>query len=208
MPLVFNSIAWDSFKIAFNKLTTARQIVTSKTIYSFCCTNTRHKRDRGQHKECCFCGYEDEDWRHVLLCQGTGALIFGTGSWAQLRTKMNTWKIHKDIWSCFEHGLLHFSHHTQKYDFSRPTPHFGPSLRANHVIINNATATQSHIGWPNFLEGFLSKERAKLWIKSMGLPTVKKCERALIQAIRDHIYRFWSSCNTEDQKNDNRSVAQ
>jgi hypothetical protein len=30
--LVFNSIAWDSFKIAFKKLTTAHQIVTSKTI--------------------------------------------------------------------------------------------------------------------------------------------------------------------------------
>jgi hypothetical protein len=98
-PLVLNSIAWESFKIAFNKLTTARQIVTSKTIYSFWCTNTHHKCDRGQYKECCFCGYEDEDLRHVLTCQGTGALIFRTGSWAQLRTKMNKWKIHKDIWS-------------------------------------------------------------------------------------------------------------
>jgi hypothetical protein len=108
-PLVFNSVSWDSFKIAFNKLTTARQIFTSKTIYRFWCTNARHKRDRGQNKELCFCGYEDEDLRHILTCQGTGALIFRIGSWAQFCTKMNKWKIHKDIWSRFDYGILHYN---------------------------------------------------------------------------------------------------
>jgi hypothetical protein len=42
----------------------------------------------------------------------------------------------------------------------------------------------------------------------MGLPTAKACERALIQALWDHIYRLWSFWNTEDHKNDNRSVVQ
>jgi hypothetical protein len=97
-PSVFRSIAWDSFSIAFNKRTTARPIVTTKTMYSFWCTNTRHRRDRGQRKECCGCGRADKDWRHVLVCRGTGAIIFRNGSWAQLRTNMNNWKIHKDIW--------------------------------------------------------------------------------------------------------------
>jgi hypothetical protein len=55
-------------------------------------------RDRGQFKECNFCGDEHEDWRHVLTCQGIGAFIFHTGSCSQLRTKMNKWKIHTDIW--------------------------------------------------------------------------------------------------------------
>jgi hypothetical protein len=119
---------------------------------------------------------------------------------------MNKWKIHKDIWSCFEHGLLHFSHHPRKDDSSRPP--LIPSLRANHVILNNAAATQSHIGWPNFLKGRLSKEWAKLWMKSMGVPTAKACDRALIQALWGHIYRLWCFSNTEDHKNDNRSIAQ
>jgi hypothetical protein len=113
-----------------------------------------------------------------------------------------------DIWSCFEHGLLHFSHHPRKDDSSRPTPPFGPSLRANHVILNNSAVTQSYIGWPNFLKGSLSNEWAKLWIKSMGLPMANACERALIQALWDHIYRLWSFRNTEDRKNDNLSIAQ
>jgi hypothetical protein len=102
---VLHSIAWDSFKIAFKKRTNACQIVMSKTLYSCWCTNTQHTHDRGQHKECCFCGHEDEDWRHVLTCRGNVVIIFRTGSWAQLRTNMNRWKIHKDIWTCFEHGL-------------------------------------------------------------------------------------------------------
>jgi hypothetical protein len=42
----------------------------------------------------------------------------------------------------------------------------------------------------------------------MGLPTAKVCERALIQALWDHICRLWSFRNTEDHKNDNHSVAQ
>jgi hypothetical protein len=155
-PLVYRPIAWDSFNIDFNKLTTAHQIIMSKTLYSFWCTSTRHKRDRGKHKECCFCGHEDEDWRHVLTCQGTGAIIFRTGSWSQLRTSMNNWKIHKDIWTCFDHGLSHFSCHPLKDDTSSPTHPFGQSLRANHVILNNAAATQSHIGWPNYLKGRIS----------------------------------------------------
>jgi hypothetical protein len=50
-PSVFRSIAYDSFSIAFNKLTTARKIVTKKTMYSFWCTNKRNRCDRGQHKE-------------------------------------------------------------------------------------------------------------------------------------------------------------
>jgi hypothetical protein len=121
---------------------------------------------------------------------------------------MNKWNIHKDIWTCFDHGLSHFSCHPLKDDTSCPTPPFGPSLRANHVILNNAAATQSHIGWPNFLKGRISNEWVKLWTNCMGLPTSKACERALIQALWDHNYRLWTFSNNEDHKNDNRSIAQ
>jgi hypothetical protein len=54
----------------------------------------------------------------------------------------------------------------------------------------------------------MSNEWAKLWTKSMGLPTAKACECALIQALWDHVNRIWTFHNNEDHKNDNRSVAQ
>jgi hypothetical protein len=121
---------------------------------------------------------------------------------------MNKWKIHPDIWRCFDHGLQHFSRHPISTDNSIPTPPFGSSLTANHIILNNAAATQSHIGWPNFLKRPISNEWAKLWSKSMVIQTAKSCERALIQALWDNTYRLWIFRNNEDHKNENRTVAQ
>jgi hypothetical protein len=155
-----------------------------------------------------FMGYEDEDWYHILTCQGTGAIIFNTGSWAQLRTSMNKWKIHQDIWKDFENGLHHFSRLPLNYDRSQPAPSFGPSLRACHVLLNNATAKQTRIGWHNFLKGRISIEWAKLWIKAMGSKMVRTCECVLSKALWDHIYRLWIFGNNEDHKNENRTVAQ
>jgi hypothetical protein len=128
-PSVFRSITWDSFNITFNKLTTAW------------CTNLRHNRERGHVKECCFCGNEDEDWRHVLVCQDTGALIFRTGSWAQPQTKMNKCKIHQDIWKCFDRGLHRFTRHPLSDDLSRPSP---PSVHHSAPIVSYSTMLMQH----------------------------------------------------------------
>jgi hypothetical protein len=49
-PSVFRSIKWDSFNIAFRKLITVRKIVTTKKMFSFWCTNLRHKYDKDQLK--------------------------------------------------------------------------------------------------------------------------------------------------------------
>jgi hypothetical protein len=121
---------------------------------------------------------------------------------------MNKWMIHQDIWKCFDHGLRHFTHHSLSSDLSRPPPPFGPSRRANRVLLNNATATKSHIGWPNFLKTRIYNEWAKLWTKSMGSQTVKACKCALMQALWGHTYQIWIFRNNEDHKNDNHSIAQ
>jgi hypothetical protein len=85
-PYTYESIAWESFVTVFNKLTSAQQTTITKTIFSFWCTNSRHRCDRGQLKDCCFCGASNEDWRHVLTCNDTaGAIIHITSSWAELQ---------------------------------------------------------------------------------------------------------------------------
>jgi hypothetical protein len=117
-------------------------------------------------------------------------------------------QVHQDIWKRFDHGLQQFTRHPLKEDTSRPAPPFGPSLRANHVLLNNAADTQSHIGWPNFLKGRISNKWAKLWTKTMGSLTAKACDRALIQSLWGHTYRLWIFRNNEDHKNDTQSVAQ
>jgi hypothetical protein len=114
--LVYNSIAWDSLKISFNKLTRARQIVTYKQCSaSGAPTFTKYATV-----------VNSSNATSVVTKTKTGVmsplvkalLIFRAGSWAQLRTKINKWKIHSDIWRCFDHGLQHFYHHPLSTDIS------------------------------------------------------------------------------------------
>jgi hypothetical protein len=95
---MYESITWESFATAFNKLTSAQQITMTKTIFSFWCTNSRHRCDRGQLKDFCFCDAPNEDWRHVLTCNGMGAIIYRTGSWDELRRDLSKFPIHQHIW--------------------------------------------------------------------------------------------------------------
>jgi hypothetical protein len=205
---VYNYIAWDSFATAFNKLSSSLHVIVTKTIFSFWCTDDRHQRDRGQIKDCCFCGAPDEYWRHVMTCNGTGALIFRTGAWAELRKDLIKWPIHQDIWCAIEHRLLHFTKHPGKNVSTRPRPPFGSSLRANHVLLNNAAASQTSIGWHNLMKGGISKEWSTLWSKAMGAHLASTCERAMIRALWNHSYCLWIFRNNEDNKNDNRAIAE
>jgi hypothetical protein len=164
----YDSAAWESFATAFSKLTPAQQTTKTKTIFSFWSKNSRHRRDRGHIKDFCFCGVQNEDWRHVLTCYGTGAIIYRTESWAELRRDLVKFSIHQDIWLAIEIGLQHFTLHPNKDDSSRPYPPFGASLHVNHIILNNAAASQTSIGWHNLLKRCISKEWSKLWAKAMG----------------------------------------
>jgi hypothetical protein len=121
---------------------------------------------------------------------------------------MNKWKIYQDIWTYFNQGLQNFSQHSGNNDSSRPTQPFGPSLRANHALLNNAAETQTGIGWHESLKGQISREWAKLLTKSLGYQTAKVCKQARIQSLWDHTYRLWIFRNNEDHKNDNHIIAQ
>jgi hypothetical protein len=81
-------------------------------------------------------------------------------------------------------------------------------LIANHVLLNHAAASQSNIGWHNFLKGSISDEWATLWTKSMGAQTAKACEFSLFQALWDHTYILWTFRNNEDHKKYNGNIAQ
>jgi hypothetical protein len=196
---VYHTITWEYFAASFTKLTSAQQIMITKKII-FWCTNNRYRRDRGQIKGCCFCRAQDKDWCHVLTCNGTGALIYRTGSWADLQSDLVKLPIHQYIWSSIEHGLQHFARHPSKDNHSRPRHAFGPSLRANHVLLNNAASSQTSIGWHNFTNGRILKEWSKLWSKVMGPQLATTCERAMIKSLWDYSYRLWIFRNTIKMK--------
>jgi hypothetical protein len=87
------------------------------------------------------------------------------------------------MWRDIELGIQHFSLHPNKDDASLPRPPFGSSLRANHILLSNAVASQTSIAWQNLLKGIISKEWSKLWIKAMGPQLATTCERAFIKAL-------------------------
>jgi hypothetical protein len=158
---------WDSFATAFNKVTSYKQTIITITIFSFWCTNASHRRDRYQIKDCCFCVAQYENWRHIMMCNGTGALIFRTGSWAELSKYLIKCPIHQNIWCSIKKLLLHFTKHPGKTDSTRPRPPFGSALRANHVLLNNDVASQTSIGWHNLMKGRISKEWSNIWSKAI-----------------------------------------
>jgi hypothetical protein len=88
------------------------------------------------------------------------------------------------------YGFLSSAHHPNKNDSARQRPPFGASLRANHIIINNADASQIRIGWNNLLKGRISKEWSKLWDKAMGPQLSTTCELTIINALCNHSYRL------------------
>jgi hypothetical protein len=160
-------------------------------------------------KDCCFCGAHNEDWRHVLTCNGTGAIIYRTGSWAELgRDLKKMANTLRHIWFSIKFGQQHFACHPDKDDNTHPRPPFGTSLRANHILLNNAITSYTIIGWHSLMKGRISKEWSKLWAKAMGPQLAITFERATIKARWNHSYRLCIFRNNEDHKNNNRPVAE
>jgi hypothetical protein len=118
------------------------------------------------------------------------------------------WPIHQDIWLAIEYGLQHFARHPDKDNNTCPHPPFGSSLRVNHIILNNAVASQMSVGSHNLMKDRISKEWSKLWSKAMGLHLAKTCECVMIHALWNHSYRLCIFRNNEDHKNGNRAVAE
>jgi hypothetical protein len=147
-------------------------------------------------------------WRHVITCNGTGTIIYRTGSWAELRRDLAKFTIHQDIWISIARGLQHFDRHPNKDDSDRPRSPFGASLRSNNILLNNAAESQTSIGWNKLLKGRISKEWSKFWAKAMGPQLATTCERAMLKSLWNQSYILLIFRNNEDHKNDNHAVAE
>jgi hypothetical protein len=103
-----------------------------------------------------------------------------------------------------EFGLQYVARHPNKDNNTHPHPHFGTSLCSNHILLNNAAASQTSIGWHNLRKGRICKE----WAKAMGPQLAIICEFATLKALWNHSYRLWVFRNNEDHKNYNRAIVE
>jgi hypothetical protein len=78
----------------------------------------------------------------------------------------------------------------------------------NHILLNNAAASQTSIGWHTILKGRIFKEWSKLWDISMAPQLATTCKRVIIKALWNHYYRLWIFRSNEDHNNDNRALVE
>jgi hypothetical protein len=148
----WEEIAWKSFKIAFNKTPMARQPTLTKLIFSFWCTNKRHRRNKGRIMQCCFCEHIDEDWKHILTCPGAGTTINRSESFDSLKLEQKHFDVQDDIWEAIDHGIKFLNRYQEQKDAPRHTPHLPRTIQPRNILLNDAFAAQSKIGWENFLK--------------------------------------------------------
>jgi hypothetical protein len=200
-------IAWKSFTIAFNKTPTARQPTLTK-LSSLWCTDIQHRRNEERILQCCFCEHDDEDWKHILTCPGAGETINRNESFDSLKLEQKQFDVQEEIWAAIEHGVSFFNIHQERKDTPRHITPFPRTLQPRDILLNDAFAAQSKIGWGNFLKGIITQKWSKLLRPKRKQDMREAYEQSLIKAIWQHSVRQWDFINEESQKDETRSVAE
>jgi hypothetical protein len=177
-------------------------------LYSFWCKNTRCFRDRAQLKLCCFCESEDEDWRHVLSCPGTGVTIKRNIFLDIIKVAHTHFDIPFDIWNTIEYGIKYFNNYQKRENTPSHRPPFPGSLAPLMMLLNDAFASQSKIGQRKFLKGCISKKWGRLLTPKRKNDVIAAFERAMITSLWKHALQLWEFMNDESQKDKIRSIAE
>jgi hypothetical protein len=70
--------------------------------------------------------------------------------------------VQDDIWAAIYHGIALFNRYQEHKDTPRHSPPFRRTLRPREILLNDAFAAQSKIGWGNFLKGRITQKWSKL----------------------------------------------
>jgi hypothetical protein len=105
-------------------------------------------------------------------------------------------------------AVHHFIHDNKKDSTPHNTAPFPNTLVPRHILLNDAAAAQSRMGWRNFMKGRLSSRWEKIMQKTMTRETSKMCEIAILLSLRNHADRLWTTINDESHKDETRAVAQ
>jgi hypothetical protein len=178
-------------------------------LYSFWCTNIRYFRDRAQLKLCCFCEQsEDEDWRHVLFCPGTGVTIKRNTFWDIMKVAQTHFDIPFDTWNTIEYGITYFNNYQERENTPSQIPPFPGSLAPRMILLNDAFTSQSKIGQRKFLKGRISEKWGRLLTPKRKTDGIAEFERAMTASLWKHSLQIWEFMNDESHKDKIRSIAE
>jgi hypothetical protein len=152
--------------------------------------------------------HDGEDWKHVLTCPGAGATINRNEYFNSLKLEQKQFDVQEEIWAAIDHGVSFFNRYQERKYTHRHIPPFPRTLRPREIILNDAFAAQSKIGWGKFLKGRITQKWSKLLCPKRKEDMREAFELSLIKSICKHSVRQWDFRNEESQKNETRSVAE
>jgi hypothetical protein len=93
-----------------------------------------------------------------MPCPGTGATINRNESFDSLKLEQKQFDVQEDIWAAIDHMTVFFNKYQERKDTPCHIPPFPRTLRPREILLNNAFAAQSKIGWGNFLKGRITQK--------------------------------------------------
>jgi hypothetical protein len=143
-----------------------------------------------------------------MTCPGTGATININESCDSLKLEQKQFDIQEDIWAAIDHGIEFFNRYQERKDTPRYIPPFLRTLRPREILLNDAFAAQSKIGWGNFLKGIITQKWSKLLRPKRKQDIREAFEQSLIKSIWQQSVRQWDFRNEESHIDETRSVAE
>jgi hypothetical protein len=151
-----------------------------------------------------FCENVDDDWKHIITCPGACATITRNESFNSLKLKQKQFDVQDNIWAAIEHGVAFFNRHQERKYTPRHIPPFPRNLQPREILLNDAFAAQSKIGWGNFLKGRISQKWGKLLHPKRQQDMRQAFERSMIKSIWKQSICQWDFRNNESYKYGNK----
>jgi hypothetical protein len=128
---------------------------------------------------------------------------------------MEWWHLPPDFWTTIEKGINYYTEHPHKHTVNskdnEPQKPFGATFTTSRNLLQQAFRTQSHIGWDNFLERWISRD----WLtyvryneaQSNGHGKSKDWSAKFIGGLLEHLRRLWQFRNAIYHQEDQGTIA-
>jgi hypothetical protein len=123
-------------------------------------------------------------------------------SWDSLKYSQAHSDIPTDIWLGIEHGIKYFNTYEEIKEIPWHVPPFNGSFVTRKILVNDTFASQSKIGWRNFLKGRISRKWGRLLTPKRTTDVTEAFERSMIMSLWKHSLQLWEFRNDESHKDE------
>jgi hypothetical protein len=112
-----------------------------------------------------------------------------------------------DIGNAIDHIIQHFNRYQERKHTPRHMPPHNRFYVPRRILLNDTFASQSKIGWRNFLKGRISRKWGVL-LRTKKMNVIDAFKRSIKSSLWKHALQLWEFRNDESHKDKVRSVAE